>query len=87
MSIVIALIYIAGWFGSVMVGRSRAGLTQIGRLSLATMLSSFEWFMHQIASMLLWPIFLAVWLIRGRPDSPWHSEVSPNGTLRVVRSR
>jgi hypothetical protein len=87
MGAVIALIYLVGWFGSVMVGRSRAGLTQRGRLSLATIFGSFEWFMHQIASMLFWPIFLAVWLIRGRPESPWESEVSPRGTLRVVRSR
>jgi hypothetical protein len=87
MGAVIGLIYVVGWLGSVMVGRSRAGLTQVGRLSLATMFSSFGWFMHQIASMLLWPVFLAVWLIRGRPDSPWHSEITPQGTLRVVRSR
>lgn len=87
MGAVIALIYLIGWFGSVMVGRSRAGLTQRGRLSLTTMVTSFEWTAHQIGSMLFWPVFLAVWLIRGRPESPWQCEISPSGTLRVLRAR
>ena len=87
MAVVIGLIYVAGWLGAVMVGRSRAGLTQMGRLSLATVLSSFEWFSLQVASGIFWPAFLAVWLIRGRPESPWQCETSPGGTLRVVRSR
>lgn len=87
MGLVLGLIYFVGLFGSLVVGRSRAGLTQLGRLNLATIFTSLEWFVHQLASLFLWPIFLVVWLARGRPESPWRSETTARGTLRVVRVR
>jgi len=72
--------------GAVVIGRSRAGLTQKGRLSVSTMSRSPQWVVHQFASMLFWPVVLAVWVIRGRPETPWRSEVTPRGVLRVVRA-
>jgi len=87
MALVIALIYFVGLIGSVVVGRFRAGLSQRGRLSAGLMLSSLPWTGHQIASMFFWPVFLVVWLVRGRPASPWQIELSPRGTMRVARVR
>jgi hypothetical protein len=86
MGAVVGLIYLVGMVGAVAVARSRAGLSQRGRLSAATMASSPIWMGHQIAAMLLWPVFLTVWLTRGRPESPWRTTQTRRGAIRVVRT-
>lgn len=85
MGAVIALIYLIGIIGSVVVGRSRAGITQSGRLSMETILRSLPWFLTQMAAMAVWPVFLVVWIARGRPASPWKCTPLADGTLTIRR--
>ena len=85
MSTVFVIGYLVGVIGTVVVGRARAGLTQRGRLSAATIALSIPWFLTQIATMFVWPVVLVVWLARGRPRSRWASTTGRNGTVRVVR--
>ncbi|WP_410597364.1 hypothetical protein [Amycolatopsis sp. lyj-23] len=80
-----ALSYLVGMFASVIVGRSRAGISQRGRLSLFTIFGSLPWFLTQMASMVVWPAFLGVWLARGRPESPWQALTTGGGSLLVRR--
>ena len=87
MALVFSLVYLAGVLATVVVSRARAGVTQLGRLSAATVALSLPWFLSQIVAMFVWPVALTIWLIRGRPESPWQSTVNHNGTLRVVRVR
>jgi hypothetical protein len=87
MGITVGIIYFIGVFGAVVVGRSRAGLTQLGRLSAATVVLSLPWFLSQMASLLLWPVFLVVWLARGRPETPWEAVSSRRGGAIQVRRR
>lgn len=77
--------YLIGMLVSVGVGRSRAGISQRGRLSLFTIFGSLPWFMTQMASMLAWPAFLCLWLARGRPDSPWRAVTTVDGSVLVRR--
>jgi hypothetical protein len=83
---VLAIVYLAGVLGSVVVQRRRAGLTQMGRLPMDTVFLSLPWFMASVAKMLMWPIVLGVWFAQGRPASPWESTESSSGTLRVQRA-
>ncbi len=85
MGTALSLLYLVGFLAAIAVGRSRAGLTQSGRVSLGTMVTSPEWFAHQMASMFLWPAFVVTWLARGRPASPWQTSTSSRGQLRVRR--
>lgn len=43
MALVLGLIYVCGMVGMVVADRYRVGLTQRGRLSLATVLTSLPW--------------------------------------------
>lgn len=81
----LAIVYIGGWLGTVMVDRYRVGVTQFGRVPLATMLTSLPWFVTTLGKMLVWPIVLVVWLVGGRPASPWEATTSSNGVLTVRR--
>jgi hypothetical protein len=86
MGLVLGTIYVIGLLAVVVVSRARVGLTQLGRMSGATVLGSLPWFVTQIAAMLFWPIFLGVWLARGRPETPWEVVTAPrSGSLRVRR--
>jgi hypothetical protein len=80
----LTVMYLAGAVGAVMVGRARAEISQIGRLRLMTAVLSPVWFARQMASVLLWPLFLVVWLIQGRPGPEWIADGS-QGVLRVRR--
>jgi hypothetical protein len=82
---VLAGVYIIGVLGSVMVGRARLGISQRGRLDGATMMNSIPWVAAQIASMFLWPVFLVVWLAKGRPETPWEAVTTQRGHLKVRR--
>ena len=86
MGIAITIAYLVGCIAAAGVGRSRANISQGGRLSAATIFGSLPWFGTQMATMAVWPIFLCVWLARGRPPSPWKSTRTRNGTI-VVRRR
>jgi hypothetical protein len=87
MGVAIAISYLVGMLTSVGVGRSRAGISQRGRLSALTILGSLPWFLAQMASMFVWPIFLCVWLARGRPQSPWKAFDTIDGTVLVRRRK
>jgi len=80
----LAITYLVGVLGAIIVGRSRAGLSQ-GRLSPATVLGSLPWFMTQIFTLLFWPVTLIAWLVRGRPASPWQAVDARDGSVRVRR--
>ena len=86
MGLAIAIVYIVGWLATAAVGRSRANISQWGRLSAATIFGSLPWFGTQMATMFAWPVVLCVWLARGRPPSPWKSTTTRNGTI-VIRRR
>lgn len=86
MGVAIAVIYLVGCIASAGVGRSRANISQRGRLSAGTIFGSLPWFGTQMVTMALWPVFLCVWLARGRPPSPWKSLRTGGGTI-VVRRR
>jgi hypothetical protein len=81
----IGLIYFGGLIGSVVVQRQRAGLSQRGRISLETALTSLRWFAASCGKMLAWPAVLGVWLYQGKPQSPWRSVSTSDGSLRVRR--
>jgi len=85
MGIVIAIIYLIGVFASIVVGRSRVGISQMGRLSATTVVTSMPWFLTQMATMIVWPVFLATWIVRGRPRTPWKAVTSQGGSIRVRR--
>jgi hypothetical protein len=85
MGLALTLGYLAGMLASAGVGRSRAGVSQRGRLSLFTILGSLPWFLAQVVSMFAWPVFLCVWLIRGRPASPWRALTTGDGTVLIRR--
>ena len=87
MELAIGILYLIGVLGALIVGRSRAGLTQLGRLSAATVILSLPWFLSQMASLLFWPVFLVVWLARGRPETPWEAVSSRRGGAIQVRRR
>lgn len=78
--------YFIGMLVSAGVGRSRAGISQRGRLSLLTILMSLPWFLLQMATMFVWPIVLGVWLARGKPKSPWRAMNTGDGTV-IIRRR
>ncbi|MEU4252936.1 hypothetical protein AB0F15_36600 [Amycolatopsis sp. NPDC026612] len=80
-----ALGYLVGMLATVGVGRSRAGISQRGRLSLFTIFGSLPWFLTQMASMFAWPAVLGVWLARGRPGSPWQAVTTGGGGVLVRR--
>jgi hypothetical protein len=85
MAAAIAIIYIVGCIAAGVVSRSRVGLGQRGRLSAGTIIGSLPWFLTQMASVIAWPVFLCVWLARGRPASPWKSIFTGDGSIRVRR--
>jgi hypothetical protein len=85
LGLTIGITYLIGVVGAVVVGRARAGLSQIGRLSAATMALSLPWVLSQMASLVLWPVFLVVWLARGRPETPWESVETRRGVIQVRR--
>lgn len=85
MGAVFGITYFIGMIASVGVGRSRAGISQRGRLSLLTILRSLPWFASQMASMFVWPAFLGMWLARGRPESPWRAMNTGDGTVIIRR--
>jgi hypothetical protein len=85
MALVLVLIYICGMLGMVVADRYRVGLTQRGRLSLATVLTSLPWALTTLGKIFAWPAVLALWLVQGRPRSPWQATTTRNGTLTVRR--
>ena len=85
MAAVISIIYLVGFIAAGVVSRSRVGMGQRGRLSAGTIIGSLPWFLTQMASMIAWPVFLCVWLARGRPASPWKSITTGDGSIRVRR--
>jgi len=85
MALAFALIYVCGMVGMVVVDRYRVGLTQSGRLSLATVLTSLPWTLVTLAKIFLWPAVLILWLVQGRPESRWQATTTRNGTLTVRR--
>lgn len=85
MALVLALIYVGGMVGSVVVDRYRVGLTQRGRLSLATVLTSLPWALVTLGKIWVWPAVLILWLVQGRPESRWQATTTRNGTLTVRR--
>jgi hypothetical protein len=85
MATAIAVVYLVGWISAAGVARSRAGLGQRGRLTPGLILGSLPWFLMQMATMIAWPAFLVVWLARGRPESPWKSITTADGSIRVRR--
>lgn len=85
MAILLALVYLGGWLGTVVVDRYRIGLTQRGTVSLETAVTSLPWAVTTIGKMLVWPLVLVVWLARGRPASPWKVSHTRSGGLRVRR--
>ncbi len=87
MGAVIGAVYVVGVIATVAVGRYRVGLSQRGRLDGSTALRSMPWVAVSSASMLLWPVFLAVWLARGRPETPWETQTSPRDGALVIRRR
>ena len=85
MALTLVLIYICGMLGMVVADRYRVGLTQRGRLSLATVLTSLPWALRTLGKIFVWPAVLALWLVQGRPESPWQAITTRNGTLTVRR--
>jgi hypothetical protein len=84
MGTVFAVLYLVGVGGAVVVGRARAEISQIGRLRLMAAILSPAWFGLQMATMLLWPLFLVAWLAQGRPGPKWIAD-DTQGVLRVRR--
>lgn len=87
MGLALTAIYLIGMLTSVGVGRSRAGISQGGKLSMLTVLGSMPWFLNQMASLVFWPAFLGVWLARGRPKTPWRAITTGNGTVLIQRRK
>lgn len=85
MAAVLAILYLVGVLVAAGVSRSRVGISQRGRLSVGTIVTSMPWFLTQMAMVAFWPIFLCVWLARGRPASPWKSVATTDGSIRVRR--
>jgi hypothetical protein len=85
MAAIFAIIYFIGVFGAVLVGRARVGLSQLGRLSAATVFGSLPWAISQMVTLLLWPAALVLWLARGRPECPWEAAETRSGSIRVRR--
>lgn len=85
MDTVLSIVYLLGVVGAAGVGRHRAGISQRGRLTADLIFRSLRWFGTQMLTMFLWPIFLVVWLVRGRPESPWEMVSGPHGSFRVHR--
>lgn len=85
MGMFFGIAYFVGFVGAVVVGRYRAGISQMGRLPTGLMLKSLPWVAHQVTSFALWPVFLGVWLARGRPESPWELVGPVNGSGQVRR--
>lgn len=87
MGTALAIAYLIGMIATAGVARARIGISQIGRLSMVTILGSLPWFLSQLASMFVWPVLLCVWFARGRPESPWKAVTTGDGTLLVRRRR
>jgi hypothetical protein len=87
MGAAMAIVYVVGVLGSLMIQRQRAGLTQMGRIPMGTLFMSLPWLLTSVSKMVGWPIVLGVWIAQGRPESPWESTHSGSGTLQVRRVR
>jgi hypothetical protein len=85
MGAAISLIYVAGVLGTIVVQRQRAELTQSGRLSGETILTSLPWFVTSVAKLVSWPVVLVVWYAQGKPPSPWEAVARKGGGLSVRR--
>lgn len=85
MTSAIAVVHVIGFIAAAGVGRSRAGISQRGRLSADLVFGSLPWSLVQMASMVTWPVVLCVWPARGRPKSPWKAVTTNDGSLRVRR--
>jgi ABC-type dipeptide/oligopeptide/nickel transport system permease component len=83
--IVIALIWFIGMVVTVGVGRSRIGMTQRGTLPIELILRSLPWFLTTMVVIAFWPVVLALWLVRGRPPTPWELVKSPRDNGLIVR--
>jgi hypothetical protein len=81
----LSILYLLGFIGTVGVTRRRAGLSQIGTLSVSDIALSFRWFVTTLGKMIVWPIVLVVWLVQSKPASPWRAVTDARGRLRVVR--
>lgn len=82
MGTALAIIYFTGVIAAAVVGRSRAG---VSRLSVGTIFGSLPWVGTQVVAMAAWPLFLCVWLARGRPPTPWKSTTTRTGSVRIQR--
>ncbi|MER7889744.1 hypothetical protein ABTX15_07980 [Micromonospora sp. NPDC094482] len=68
MEFAMAAIYFVGFFIGMIILRARAGVGQ-GRIKVFGS-DGFGpvWFTSQLVTLMFWPISLAIWLARGRPE-------------------
>lgn len=68
MEAVPGIVYFAGTLISTIVLRARAGVGQRRIKILGADGFGVVWFLTALVSSLFWPVTLAVWLARGRPE-------------------
>lgn len=69
MEMAIALIWFIGFFIGMVVVRHRAGVGQ-GRIKILGRDGfGFVWFWRMVFALVCWPVTLAIWLARGRPEA------------------
>ncbi len=80
-----ALVHFAGLLASLLfVCRLRAGISLGGRMSAEFIIYNLPWFLLTILKSFVWEAVLVVWLIQGRPPSPW-KVVDRGGKLAIRR--
>ncbi|WP_405432258.1 hypothetical protein [Micromonospora sp. NBC_00617] len=70
MDCTLLLVYLVGWFISVMVIRHRAGLGWQGNKLVGDGGLGIEWVARTAIAAMFWPITLILWIARGRPAPP-----------------
>lgn len=83
--VVVVLVWLVGALLATGVFRVRAGLPFMSILPVHMFFTSFPWIITTGLQCLLWPISLIVWLVRGRPSSPWSATRTARGNIKVVR--
>jgi hypothetical protein len=69
MEMALALIYIVGFMVAMTVIRSRAGVGQRKIKILGPTGFGLSWFLSSSVAIMFWPVTLAIWLARGRPEA------------------
>jgi ABC-type dipeptide/oligopeptide/nickel transport system permease component len=87
MGVVIGLTWLIGMVVTVCVGRARIGMSQWGIVPLETVIRSLPWFVTSMVVIAFWPVALVIWLVRGRPSTPWELTTTRDNTLIVKRRR